>query len=170
MAASEGHYVNVVRRGAGVAQRLRRHPVLTIRAMKIAAHHAEAVGKSSRIGVKKWLLFDRIALRSRRVSPRRVERSTAVVADLADTGLAFGNGAAMAASEAADSILIELFVKTSIGLADSFVENGAQGGHGVPLIYFNSVEGRTKKKSGARNALRRRYWCQSAWGPSLRSG
>lgn len=79
--------------------------------------------------MKKRLLFDRIALRSRRVSPGRVERSAAVVADLAHSRLPFGNRAAMAASEAADSILIELFVKARIGLADSLVENGTEGGH-----------------------------------------
>ena len=118
------------RNGAGIAQRLRGNPVLAIAAMQVAAQHAEAVGQRAGIGVKKRLLLDGIALRSGGVSPGDVELAAAVVADLADAGLAFGDGAAVAAGEAADAVVVELLVESCVGFADSLVEDGAEGGHG----------------------------------------
>ena len=98
--------------------------------MKIAAQHAEAVGERAGIGVKERLLLDGIALGAGGVSPGDIERAAAVVADFADAGLAFGNGTAMATGEAAHAIVVELLVKSGIGLANALVENGAEGGHG----------------------------------------
>ncbi len=86
--------------------------------------------------VKEWLLFDRVALSSGGVSPGDVERAAAIVADFADAGLAFGDGAAMSAGEAAHAIVLELLVESGIGFANSLVENGAEGGHGGPLVLF----------------------------------
>src|SRR6202035_974974 len=128
------------RDGIGIAQSLRRNPVLTIGAVKIAAQHTEAVGQSSGMRMKEWLLLDRVALGSGSVSPGDIERAAAVVADFADTGLAVWDGAAMAASEAAYAVVVELLVKAGIGLANSLVENTAEGGHGRPLIYSNAAE------------------------------
>jgi hypothetical protein len=104
--------------------------------VKVAAHHAKAVGESSGIGVEKWLLLDWIALGSGGVAPGDIERAAAVVADFAYAGLAFGDGAAVSAGEAAQAIVFELFVKTGIGLADSLVENCAEGGHELALTLF----------------------------------
>jgi hypothetical protein len=42
----------------------------------------------------------------------------------------------MSAGEAAQAIVVELFVKTRIGFENSLVENTAQGGHGLPLTLF----------------------------------
>ena len=50
------------RYGVGIAQGLRGYPVLAVGAMKIAAHHAEAVGESTGMGVEEWFFFDGIAL------------------------------------------------------------------------------------------------------------
>src|SRR5215469_7521490 len=81
------------------------------------------------------LLLDRITLHTGGVSPRDIERAAAVVADFADSGLAVGNGAAMAAREAADSVVVESFVESRFGFADSLVEDVAQGGQNrKPLI------------------------------------
>src|SRR5580704_319890 len=124
------------RDGAGIAQSLRRHPVLTIGAVQIAAQHAEAEGESAGKRVKKWLLLDRVALGSGSVTPGDVECAAAVVADFAYAGLAFRDGTAMAAGEAAHAVVVELVVKSGIGLANSLVENTAQGGHGRPLRLF----------------------------------
>jgi hypothetical protein len=33
-------------------------------------------------------------------------------------------------------MVVEFFVKTGIGFADSLVENTAEGGHGMPLVLF----------------------------------
>jgi len=128
------------RDSVGIAESLRRYPVLTIGAVKIAAQHAEAVGESAGMGVKKWFLLDGIALGSGGVSPRNIERAAAVVADFAHAGLAFGDGAAMSAGEATHALVVELLVKSGIGLADALVENSAEGGHGRPLIYSNAGE------------------------------
>ena len=81
------------------------------------------------------LLLDGITLHTGGVSPRDIERATAVVADFADSGLAVGNGAAMAAGEAADPVVVEFFVESGFGFADSLVEDVAQGWqNGKPLI------------------------------------
>ena len=105
------------RDGTGIAQSLRRHPVLTIGAVKIAAEHAEAVRESAGIGVEERFLFNRVALGSGGVSPGDVEGSSAVVADFTDTGLAFGDGTAMSTGEAAYAVVVEFFVESGIGFA-----------------------------------------------------
>jgi aspartate oxidase len=104
--------------------------------VEIAAQHAEAVGESAGMGVKEWLFLDRVALGSSGVSPGDEQSAAAVVADFAHAGLAFGDGAAMSASEAPHAVIVEFLVKTGIGFADSLVENTAEGGHGRPLLLF----------------------------------
>ncbi len=94
------------------------------------------------MGVEEWFLFDWIALGSGGVSPGDVERAAAVVADFADSGLAFGDGTAMSASEAAHAIVVELLEERGIGFADLLVENGAEGGHGNLWLYSNAAEWR----------------------------
>jgi hypothetical protein len=117
---------------------LRCYPVLTIGAVEIAAEHAEAVGERSGTGVEEWFLFDWVALSAGSVSPGDVERAAAVVADFADSGLAFGDGTAMSTSEAAHAIVVELLDERGIGFADLLVENGAEGGHGELCLYSNA--------------------------------
>jgi len=86
--------------------------------MKVAAHHAEAVGKSTGVRVEERFLLDGIALRAGGVSPGDEERAAAVVADFADARPAFGDGAAVSAGEAAEAVVGELFVEVGIGFAD----------------------------------------------------
>jgi hypothetical protein len=49
------------------------------------------------------------------VSPGNVEGAGAVVADFADSELTFRNRTTMAAGEAADAIVAEIFVEMGIG-------------------------------------------------------
>ena len=86
-----------------IAQGLRGHPVLAVGAVQIAPEHAEAVGERSGIGMEERLLLDGIALHARGVSPGNVELAAAIEADFADSGLAFGNGAAVSAGKTADA-------------------------------------------------------------------
>jgi hypothetical protein len=79
--------------------------------------------------VEERLLLDGIALHSGGVSPGDVENAAPVVANLADAGLAFGNRTAVAAGETADTVVVEFVVERRLGLTDSFVEDGAEGGH-----------------------------------------
>ena len=123
----------------GVAQSLRCDPVLTIGAVKVAAEHAEAVGERAGMSVKERFFFDGVALGAGGVSPGDVERAAAVVADFADAGLAFGDGTAVSAGEAAGAVVLELLVESGIGFADALVENGAEGGQRGPLGYFNAA-------------------------------
>jgi hypothetical protein len=88
------------------------------------------------MSVEEWFLFDGVALGAGGVSPGNVERAAAVVADFADSGLAFRDRAAMSAGEAAHAVVVEFLVENGIGFADSLVENGAGGGHGGPLVLF----------------------------------
>ena len=149
------------RDGAGIAQSLRRNPVLAVGAVQIAAQHAEAVGERTGIRVKKWLLLDRVALGSGGVSPGNVKRAAAIVADFANAGLAFGDGAAMSASEAAHAVVGELLVEAGIGLANSLVENTAEGGHGGHLLLFYAGAGAEFLVSG--------FWFL-VWGLRFRIG
>jgi hypothetical protein len=89
--------------------------------------------------VEEWFLFDGVALGAGGVSPGDVEGTAAIVADFADAGLAFGDGAAVSAGEAAHAIVLDLLVEIGIGFADLLVENGAEGGHEDLLIYSNAA-------------------------------
>jgi hypothetical protein len=98
--------------------------------MQIATEHAETVGESAGMRVEERLLLDGIALRSGDVSPGHVERSAAVITNLANAGLAVGDGATVSARKTADAILVELLVEKRVSFADSIIENIAKGGHG----------------------------------------
>ena len=124
------------RHGIGIAQRLRRDPVLTVAAVQIAAQHSEAVGERAGMRVEERLLFDGIALHPCGISPGNVKRAAAVVAHFADAGLALGNGAAVTAGETANAVVVEFLVESWIGLANSAVEDVAEGGHRKPLRPF----------------------------------
>jgi len=88
--------------------------------------------------VEEWLLLDGIALGSGNVSPGNVQSAAAVVADFADSRLAVGDGAAVAAGEAANPAVVELLIKARVGLLNSLVEETAKGGHGtsVTILIF----------------------------------
>src|SRR5258708_10913390 len=107
----------------------------------IAAQHAEAVSESAGICVEERLLLDRIALGSGNVSPGNVEGAAAVVTDFADTRLAVGDGAAVAAGEAANPAMVELLVQARIGLMNSFVEETAKGRHETSVTILIPAEG-----------------------------
>jgi hypothetical protein len=117
-----------------IAERLRGHPVLAIGAVKIAAEHAEAVGERSRISVRERLLLDGIALHATDVSPRDVERAALVEANLADSGLAFRDGAAVAAGKTADAIAFDGFVE--FAFPDATIQDFTKGGQREPLPLF----------------------------------
>ena len=98
-------------------------PVLTIRAVQVASEHAEAIGKGTRNGMEEGLLLDRIALDSANVSPGDIELAAAVVANLADTGLAFGDRALVSAGVAAQAIAVERLDQLGSSLANMRVED-----------------------------------------------
>jgi hypothetical protein len=99
--------------------------------MQIATEHAETVGESAGMRVEERLLLDGIALSSGDVAPGHVEGSAAVIADFADAGLTFGDGATVSARKTADAIFVELLVEKRVSFADSIIENTAKGGHGI---------------------------------------
>jgi len=88
------------------------------------------------VRVEERLFLDGIALHSGGVSPGDEERAAAVEADLADAGLTFGNRATVTAGETADAMVLEFFVERKIRLANSLVQNVAEGGHRRPLGIF----------------------------------
>src|SRR5450631_130792 len=136
-----GRYVQRRRHRVRITQRLRRNPVLTVSTVEIAAQHAEAVGESAGVRVEERLLFDGIALRPGGISPRNVECAAAVVADFAHAGLAFGDRAAVTARETSDAVVVEFFVERGVGLANSLVQDVAEGGH-RHLYEYSSAEKR----------------------------
>jgi len=102
--------------------------------MKITAQHAEAVGESAGMGMEERFFFDGIALRAGNVSPGGVEFAAAVIANFADSGLTFGDGATVAAGKAAQAVVVELFDEMRIGLADAVVEDCAESGHDGSML------------------------------------
>src|SRR4029079_2077887 len=95
------------RDGVRIAQRLRRDPVLAIRAVQIAAEHPEAERERAGMRVEERFLLDWIALHAADVPPGDVQRPTLVVADLAHTERPIGNRAAMPAREAPQPALVD---------------------------------------------------------------
>ena len=74
--------------------------------------------------MKKRLLLDGITLHSAHVSPRNVELSAVVVADLANSGLSFRNWTTMAAGIAAEAIALNGFVQ--FAFADILIQDFAE--------------------------------------------
>jgi hypothetical protein len=78
--------------------------------MQVTPEHAKAVSERARMRMEEGFFLDGIALHSTDVSPRHVESSSLVIAHFTNTGLPFGNWAAMPAGKAAHPIAIKLFV------------------------------------------------------------
>src|SRR5579872_5308229 len=106
--------------------------------MQVTTQHAEAVGERPGISVEKRLLLDWIALHATDVTPRDIERPTAVIANLAHSGLAVGNRTAVAAGKAAHPVAIELLIQLVVSLADVLVNDVAQRGH-EGYLYFTPL-------------------------------
>lgn len=83
------------------------------------------------MGMKEWFFFDRVTLHSRDITPRSVELATVIEANLTDSGLSLGNWTAVTAGIAANTIAIQFFPKSGVGLADVLIyrQNIAQRGH-----------------------------------------
>ena len=105
--------------------------------MKIASEHAETVGERAGIGVEEWLLLNGVALGAANVSPRHVERSTTVIADLADTCLSLRDRAAVSAGVTAEPIVLQFGVKARVGLSDLLIKDGAERSH--DYSYFSAA-------------------------------
>jgi hypothetical protein len=117
-----------------VAQCLRGNPVLAIGAVQVTSEHAKAVGERSGVSMEKRLLLDRVALHSAHISPRHVQGSTLVVADLAYSGLSLSNGAAVPAGKAADAVTLDRLEE--LALANVFIEDFTEGRQATPLGTF----------------------------------
>jgi hypothetical protein len=77
--------------------------------------------------MEKRLFLHWVALRASGVAPGNVESPATVVADFADSRLAFGDRTAVSAGEAADPLVAEMFVESGVGLNDLLVEDSAEG-------------------------------------------
>ena len=98
--------------------------------MQVATEHAKTVSQRAGIGVMEGLLFDRVALHSRGVTPGHLKLAPFVEADFADAQLPFGNAAAMATGETTHKTPVELFVK--LAFANIGVKNVLKCGHESP--------------------------------------
>ena len=114
---------------------MRGYPVLAVSTMKVAPKHTEAVGQGTRISVEERLLLDRITLHAAHVSPRNIQRSAAIVTNLANSRLTVWNRTAVAASVTTHTIAIELFVK--LALTHVFVNDVTQGRHNEYLYGYS---------------------------------
>jgi hypothetical protein len=75
-------------------------------------------------------------LHSSGVSPWNIEFAAAIETDPADSSLAFGNRATVAAGETTDAIVIEILDERRFGFADLYLEDVAKSGHNPPLLTF----------------------------------
>jgi hypothetical protein len=80
------------------------------------------------VSVEERFFLNGIALGGGGVSPGNVELAAAIEADFADAGLAFGDGAAVSAGEAAEAMVAKGFAERGVGCTNFFVEEGAEGG------------------------------------------
>ena len=71
--------------------------------------------------MEEWFLFDRIALYSAHITPRNIKRAAAVIADLANTRLSFGDRTAMPAGKTSHPAEVQLLVE--IAFPHSLVEH-----------------------------------------------
>ena len=117
------------RHGIRIAERLRRDPVLAIRAVEIAPEHSEAERKGARAGVEEWLLLDWIALHAADVAVGHVQRPAAIEAHLADAKRAVGNRALVTAGVAAQAAAFDPLDELGRGLDRSHFEHLGEGRH-----------------------------------------
>src|SRR6266568_6002540 len=108
--------------------------MLAVGAMQIAPQHAEAVSQGSGISVKKRFLLDGIALHAANIAPRNIKLATLVVANFADSRLAFCNWTAMSAGEAANAISLDLLVQ--LAFTDVPIQNITERRQLKPLYLF----------------------------------
>src|ERR1035441_5726645 len=110
-----------------IANGLRRHPVLAIGAVQVAAEHAETQGGGARAHVVEGLLLDGVALHRLHISPGHIQLAVAMEADLADSGVAFGYRTAVAAGVAADAAIVDPLPQ--VPFADVARQTLGDGGH-----------------------------------------
>src|SRR5258708_1760117 len=113
--------------GGGVAQGLRGHPILAIAAVQITAEHTEAVRQCSWMSMEEGFFLYRVALDAANIAPGHKQRSAAVVANLANPGLAFWDLATVPAGETPHPVAVELFVQ--FALANVFMNDFVQCTH-----------------------------------------
>ena len=119
--------------GLRVADRLRREPVLAVRAVKVAAEHTE--GKSVGAGqrVEEGLLLDGIALEGPDVAPGHLQDAPFVVTDAADALAPLRDRAPVPAGVAAQAPILEALDELGRGgrRASRQCRGDGRRGHGV---------------------------------------
>ena len=106
------------------------HPVLAVPAVQVAAQHAEAVSQGARPHVEEGLFLDGVALGAGDVSPGDAQLSPGVESNFADPRLPLEDGAAVAASSAADAPAVQRLPQ--LPLAGVFSQDPGQSGHLTP--------------------------------------
>src|SRR5262245_49736186 len=79
------------------------------------------------MGMKEWFFLYGVALHAPHVTPRNIELASSIESNLANSGSAFRDRAAMAARETADSPIVEFLVK--LAFANVVTKNVSHGGH-----------------------------------------
>src|SRR6266516_3172029 len=119
--------------GAGnsgrIAQGLRGHPILAVCAVQITAEHAEAVSQCPRMSMEEGLFLYGVALDAADIAPGHKQGSTPVVANLANSRLAFWDLATVSAGKTPHPVAVELFEQ--FALANVFMNDFAQCTHYV---------------------------------------
>src|SRR5262249_52866281 len=99
--------LNRDRRG-GIAQGLAGDPILAVRTMQVAPHHAERERIAPRVDMEERLLLNRVALQGADVAERHTKVTVLDEPDLADSSLPLADQTAMAASHTADAAILRM--------------------------------------------------------------
>src|SRR5262245_20014122 len=98
------------RYGVRIPQRLRGHPILAIRAVKVASEHPKAHRQRSRQCMKERFFFHGIELKCADITVRHEQFASTIEPDTTDPVEPIENHTAMSASEASQLAAFEAFV------------------------------------------------------------
>src|ERR1039458_3494643 len=107
-----------------------RSEVLAVGGVQVATQHAETQCPGARAHVVEGLLLYGVGVHRLHVSPGHIQLAIAMEADLADSGLAIGYRAAVAAGMAADAAAVDGFPQ--FALADVARQALRESGHRSP--------------------------------------
>jgi len=100
--------------------------------MQIAAQHAETVCKGSRVSMKERLLLYGVALHATHIAPGNIESSATVIADFANSRLAFRDGTGVTTGVTANAIPVQLLVQLTF--ADLLIDDVFERRQTTPLV------------------------------------
>src|SRR5215475_6132579 len=96
-----------------IPQGLRGHPILAVRAVKVASKHSKAHRQGSRQSMEERFLFDRIELKGANIAMGHEQLASTIESDAADAVEPVEDDAAVSASKASQLAVFEALVQVA---------------------------------------------------------